>query len=205
MLRVLCGKIRFPAPLLHDFHPTKDLAEIFTLGFHAQKLYRYPDAARRCARENAMQNTHVINQLDRVRVLESFADANHPRMHKLSRALACGDTPAHIRRLIQRMQHAQPINPTLVPRDMVTMNSVVRLTDTDTLKRHRVVLVYDAERIDENAPDNAQPVEIQSELGSELLARRVGDLITLPGRTGTTNLRIVAIDYQPEAAGHFDR
>ena len=151
-----------------------------------------------------MQTTQVINRLDRTRVLENLADATG-RLRQLSCSLAYGDTPAHIQRLIQRMQHARPVNPTLVPRDMVTMNSVVRLTDVDTLKRQRVVLVYDADRLDEDTIPDVQPVEIQSELGSELLARRVGDLIAIPARTGTTNLRIVAIDYQPEAAGHFDR
>ncbi len=151
-----------------------------------------------------MLNTPVINRLDRVRVLESFADASHPRMHNLSRALACGDIPAHINRLLQRMQQARPINPVMVPDDMVTMNSVVRLVDLDTLKTQSIALVYDAECA-HDIPDAAEPVEIQEELGSELLARRVGDTITITHRTHTTRLRIDAIEYQPERAGHLDR
>jgi regulator of nucleoside diphosphate kinase len=151
-----------------------------------------------------MQNTHVINQLDRVRVLESFADASHPRTHKLSHALACGDTPAHIARLLRRMQHAQPINPAHVPSDMVTMNSIVRLIDLDTLELRRVALVYDA-LCSHDTPPGVELVEIQEELGSELLARSVGDTIQLNSRTHRARLRIDALEYQPEGAGHLDR
>jgi len=151
-----------------------------------------------------MQNTHVINQLDRVRVLESFADATHPRSHKLSHALACGDIPAHIARLLRRMQLARPITPAHVPCDMVTMNSVVRIIDLDTLRVRRVALVYDAQCA-HAAPAGIEPVEVQEELGSELLARRVGDTIALKGRCGATNIRIDAIEYQPEAEGDFER
>lgn len=151
-----------------------------------------------------MQNTPVINQLDRVRVLESFADASHPRTHKLSRSLAFGDTPAHIGRLLHRMQQANPINPTLVPSDMVTMNSIVRLIDLDTLDLQRVALVYDAQCA-QDIPQGVEAVEIHEELGSELLARRVGDALTLATRSRRLRLRIDALEYQPEAAGHFDR
>jgi transcription elongation GreA/GreB family factor len=151
-----------------------------------------------------MQNTPVINRLDRIRVLESFADATHARMRRVARSLACGDTPAHIGRLLLRMQQARPINPTLVPCDMVTMNSVVRLIDLDTLQLHRVALVYDAECA-HDIPAGTEAVEIQEELGSELLARCVGDTITLTCRSHTTRLRIDAIEYQPEALGDYDR
>ncbi|MFG0245082.1 MAG: hypothetical protein ACF8MF_03405 [Phycisphaerales bacterium JB052] len=151
-----------------------------------------------------MQNTPVINRLDRVRILESFADASHPRMEALSCSLVNGSIPAHIGRLLRRMQQARPINPDHVPCDMITMNSVVRLIDLDTLELHRVALVYDAERT-HNIPAGVNPVEIHTELGSELLARSVGDTIGMRNRSRELRLRVDAIEYQPEGAGHFDR
>ncbi len=152
-----------------------------------------------------MQNTTLINQLDRVRVLESFAAATKPRLHQLACSLAYGSTPAHISRLLHRMQQAQPINPSHVPSDMVTMNSVLRLIDLDNLELHRVALVYDAEHA-HDIPAGVEPVEIHAELGSELLARSVGDTIMIrKDRTHSQRLRIDALEYQPEGAGHFDR
>ncbi len=151
-----------------------------------------------------MQNTPVINRLDRVRILESFADASHPRTEALSCSLVNGCTPAHIGRLLQRMQHARPINPAHVPSDMVTMNSIVRLIDLDTLELLRVALLYDAECAHE-IPTGVEPVEIHSELGSELLARRVGDTIALRSRSRERRLRVDALEYQPEESGEFDR
>lgn len=151
-----------------------------------------------------MQSTPVINRLDRVRVLEAFADASRPRMYKLSCSLASGDAPAHIGRLLHRMQQAQPINPTHVPADMITMNSIVRLTNLDTLESRRVALVYD-DQAHHDLPRGVEPTEVQGELGSELLARRQGDTIRLVSRAGATRLRIDELEYQPELAGDFDR
>ncbi|HCT46319.1 MAG TPA: hypothetical protein DF699_14020, partial [Phycisphaerales bacterium] len=150
-----------------------------------------------------MQNTPVINRLDRVRILESFADASHPRLRDLSCSLAYGSIPAHIGRLLQRMQQARPINPDHVPCDMVTMNSIVRLIDLDTLELHRVELVYHTDP-SHAIPEGVSPVEVHDELGSELLARQVGDTVTLGQRSHRLRLRIDAIEYQPEGAGHFD-
>lgn len=150
-----------------------------------------------------MQSTPVINRLDRVRVLEAFADASRPRMYKLSCSLASGDAPAHIGRLLHRMQQAQPISPSHVPADMVTMNSIVRLVDLDTHQTRRVALVYDAQS-EHDLPRGVEPTEVQGELGSELLARRQGDTLTLACRSRITRFRIDALEYQPERAGDFD-
>jgi regulator of nucleoside diphosphate kinase len=151
-----------------------------------------------------MQHTPVINRLDRVRILESFADASHPRMEKISCSLVNGCIPAHIGRLLQRMSHARPICPTRIPSDMVTMNSVVRLVNPDTLEFQRVALVYDAQCA-HDIPMGVEPIEIHSELGSELLARRTGETIAYAERNRIIRLRIDTIEYQPEQSGEYDR
>ena len=150
-----------------------------------------------------MQHTPVINRLDRVRILESFADASHPRMEKISCSLANGYIPAHIGRLLRRMSQARPVCPTRIPRDMVTMNSVVRLHDLDTNEFYRVSLVFDAKCPDE-VPAGTDPIEIHSELGSELLARREGDVITVNERNQQSRLRIDALEYQPDQSDDFE-
>ena len=150
-----------------------------------------------------MQHTPVINRLDRVRILESLADATHPRLEQVSCSLVNGHTPAHIGRLLRRMSQARPVCPTRIPKDMVTMNSIVRLLDLDTLEYYRVALVFDA-NCPEEVPANTDPIEIHSELGSELLARREGDTVIVADRKSQSRLRIDAIEHQPEQSDDFE-
>ncbi len=158
-----------------------------------------------------MQTTQIINRLDRVRILESFTPSRE-RMCKITNELAnkvaYGSSPAHIQRLLYRLQNAKPVTPTMIPKDMVTMNSIVRICDQGTLRQQRVALVYPG--TDHDAQNNALPVgveafDIQTELGSELLGRRLGDAFTIRSRGLPTEFRITAIEYQPESAGHYDR
>ncbi|HEX5747400.1 MAG TPA: nucleoside diphosphate kinase regulator [Archangium sp.] len=86
-----------------------------------------------------------------------------------------------------------------VPPDVVTMNSTVVFEDEETGARREVTLCYpwDA-RSDEGR------VSVLAPVGSALIGLSVGQSIDWPmpgGRTRT--LRIVAVPYQPEAAGHF--
>jgi regulator of nucleoside diphosphate kinase len=150
-----------------------------------------------------MQHTPVINRLDRVRILESLADATHPRMEQVSCSLVNGHIPAHIGRLLRRMSKARPICPTRIPRDMVTMNSIVRLFDLDTLEYYRVALVFDA-KCPSEVPQGADPVEIHSELGSELLARREGDTVIVNDHNRQSRMRVDAIEFQPEQSDDFE-
>jgi len=86
----------------------------------------------------------------------------------------------------------------------VTMNSIVRLRDRQTLETRRVALVYpDCETVE--TPEGVECTEIHTELGSELLGRRVGETILLTHRGAAIEFGITAIEYQPEAAGDLDR
>lgn len=150
-----------------------------------------------------MQTTHIINSLDRTRILESFTPVPG-RLNRMANQIAYGASPMHIQRLIARLQAAEPVIPTLVPKDMVTMNSIFRLQDRQTLERRTCALVYpDCDTVD--TPEGVECIEIHSELGSELIGRRVGEVVHLTNRGAAIELRITAIEYQPESAGDFDR
>jgi len=150
-----------------------------------------------------MQTTQIINQLDRVRILESFTPANE-RMKPIVCGVAFATSPAHIERLLYRLQNAHPVSPTMVPKDIVTMNSIVRICNQATLAQQRVALIYPTDE-PQGLPVGVKPVGIQTELGSELLGRRLGEAFTVTQRSIPIDYRVSAIEYQPEAAGDFDR
>ncbi len=86
-----------------------------------------------------------------------------------------------------------------VPPDVVTMNSTVVFEDEQTGTRREVTLCYPWD-----ARGDEGRVSVLAPVGSALIGLSVGQSIDWPmpgGRTRT--LRIVAVPYQPEAAGHF--
>ncbi|WP_052555564.1 nucleoside diphosphate kinase regulator [Enhygromyxa salina] len=87
-----------------------------------------------------------------------------------------------------------------IPSDIVTMNSRIRMEDATTGEQHDVTLVYPREA------DFAQgKLSILAPIGAALLGLRAGQSIDWPipgGRTKT--MRVVAVQWQPEAAGEFD-
>tara|TARA_R110002073_G_scaffold118918_3_gene258915 strand:+ start:657 stop:1043 length:387 start_codon:yes stop_codon:yes gene_type:complete len=128
----------------------------------------------------------MVSKLDKERLLGSLT--------------ASGTPPAYIKNLLEMIKTAIPVDPTQVPNELVTMNSVVQIQDTETKEIDIYALVY-------NQDYNHQPewISVESKLGSILLGRSVGDEIEIPSKRSSHTVRIIGIDYQPERAGHFDR
>ncbi len=101
--------------------------------------------------------------------------------------------------LANELARATIVAPEEVPADVVTMNSRVSFVDEETGKVTSLQLVY---------PWDADPsvgrVSVFAALGAALIGLSRGQSITwrLPnGRTRT--VRIVSVDWQPEAAGDW--
>lgn len=102
------------------------------------------------------------------------------------------------RRLRDELRRARVVEPQAVPATLVTMNSKVRYADLLTNEVKEVTLVY---------PWHAQgptALSILSAVGTALFGMRIGDTVEwvlddLSRRT----FRILAVPYQPEAAGHW--
>jgi regulator of nucleoside diphosphate kinase len=114
--------------------------------------------------------------------------------------------PAHRPRvdldaLREELDRARIVEPEDVPPDVVTMNSVVRFSSEDTGDETEVTLVYPGQT------DFAKgQVSVLAPVGSALLGLAVGDVIAWPLPNGRTHrLRVVAVKYQPEAAGEYHR
>lgn len=80
------------------------------------------------------------------------------------------------------------------------MNSRVAIAPIEGGSPRTVTLAYP-----QDAAAEAGRVSVLSPLGRVLLGARVGDelQVALPGGP-PGRLRVIALEYQPEAAGHFD-
>jgi regulator of nucleoside diphosphate kinase len=102
------------------------------------------------------------------------------------------------RALGKELARADVLPPTLVPSDVVTMNSRVVYEDVESGRAAEAVLVYPDEA------DTPERVSILSPIGSALLGLRTGQAIDWRLPTGRhRRIRVLSILYQPEAAGHF--
>jgi regulator of nucleoside diphosphate kinase len=98
------------------------------------------------------------------------------------------------------LDRADVVEPSAVPANVVTMNSVVIFKDEGTSDELTVSLVYPSGA---GAPGT---VSILAPVGSALLGLAVGQQIDWPTPDGSQRrLRVLDIDYQPEAAGDLHR
>ena len=100
-------------------------------------------------------------------------------------------------RLEAELLRAKVVPRAEIPADVVTMNSRVVFENEVTGERREVTLVYPG-----NADIDAGRISVLVPIGTALLGLRAGQAIDweLPGG-GKQRYRIVAVPYQPEAAG----
>jgi regulator of nucleoside diphosphate kinase len=97
------------------------------------------------------------------------------------------------------LARAQVLPPEAMPANVVTMNSRVRFALEPSGKEFELDLKYP----DDTAADGA--ISILAPVGSALLGLAVGQRIEWPLPTGgRVGVRILAVTYQPEAAGDFE-
>ncbi len=102
--------------------------------------------------------------------------------------------------LEDELQRATIVEPSRIPADVVTMNSVVRFDDIDTGQPSEVTLVYPSA-----ASGTGGKVSILAPIGGALLGLSVGDAIDWPVPGGRSRrLKVTAVHYQPEADGRLD-
>ena len=106
--------------------------------------------------------------------------------------------------LQDELVRAEVLEPARMPNDVITMNSVaqVQVTDADgSRQEHELTLVFPRD-----ADADAHRVSILAPVGSALLGLQVGDVIDWPMPGGrSARLQVLAVRYQPEAAGELHR
>jgi regulator of nucleoside diphosphate kinase len=97
------------------------------------------------------------------------------------------------------LRHAEVVAPMEVPRNVVTMNSVVKLRDLATRESETFMLVYP-----EFADIANNRLSVLAPVGTAILGQRVGDVLKWRVPEGWRKLKVERVTYQPERAGHFD-
>lgn len=101
--------------------------------------------------------------------------------------------------LMNELHSAKVVEPDEIPNDVVTMNSIVKISFPDSKKTLKFQIVYpDQADIKENK------ISIFSPVATALIGYKVSDEVEWIVPSGLTKLRIDEILYQPEAAGDFN-
>ena len=130
----------------------------------------------------------IVNRLDYLRIIKQIDEARLNKTIDVSEA----------EKLLHELNSAIILDPDKIPGDVVTMNSVIKISFADSGKQQEFKIVYPN---DSNFKE--KKVSIFSPIATALIGFRVGDLIEwiVPG--GLTKIRIDEIIYQPEASGNF--
>jgi regulator of nucleoside diphosphate kinase len=134
-------------------------------------------------------NRIIMNRIDYSRILTCINNARNQKSINAKEAES----------LMNELNSAQIVDPQDVPVDIVTMNSIVKVSFLDTKKVIQFQIVYpDQANIKENK------ISIFSPVATALIGYKVGDEIEWIVPSGMTKIRIDEILYQPEASGDYN-
>lgn len=134
-------------------------------------------------------NKIILSRLDFSRIHKSIHDAK--RMNTLGAAEA--------ELLLKELDSAEIVEPSEIPHDVVTMNSIVKISFLNSDKTVHFQIVYPGEA---NIRENK--ISIFSPVATALIGYKVSNEIEWMVPSGLTKIRIEEIIYQPEAAGDYN-
>ena len=105
---------------------------------------------------------------------------------------------AFLKELARELASAETVEPRAVPADVVTMNSRVVVKDVESGEISEYTLVFP-----EQANVEQGRLSVVSPIGTAILGYSKGETIAWQTPGGPRQIQIVAIPYQPEAAGDF--
>lgn len=131
----------------------------------------------------------TLTKNDYTRIYKTITDAKNSKTINSNEA----------EKLLSELSKAEIVPSEKIDKDVVTMNSEVKLFFENTQKEQSFKIVYPQ---DANLKENK--ISIFSPIATALIGYKIGDEIEwiVPG--GMTKIKIVDLIYQPEAAGDFD-
>lgn len=134
-------------------------------------------------------NKITITKSDYSRIKNCINDA------KQSKSISAADAES----LLKELNSAKIVASDKVPGNVVTMNSIVKISFLNSDKQLQFQIVYPGKA---NVKD--KKVSIFSPIATALLGYSQGDEIEWIVPAGPTKIRIDDIIYQPEASGDYD-
>ena len=122
---------------------------------------------------------------------------DYDRLRRLVDGRRAGDyrDAEYLNILDLELERAEIVERSAVPRDVVTMNSQIRLKDLDTNEVKTYRLVFPTQVQGENA------ISVLAPIGTAMLGYQVGDVIEWRVPKGLRRLKVLEVLYQPERAG----
>lgn len=131
----------------------------------------------------------IVNRLDYTRIKNCIQDAH--QLKSISKAEA--------EKLMKELNSAEIVEPQDIPANVVTMNSIVKVSFLHNQNQVQFQIVYpDKANVRENK------ISIFSPIATALIGYREKDEIEWIVPAGLTKIRIDEIIYQPEAAGDYN-
>ena len=115
------------------------------------------------------------------------SDADMGRLSRLARALkhSLFRDQRQLELLDQTLESADVTPPERIPKDVIRMNSRIRVLDFETRKKELYTLVFP-----ENSDISTSRISVLAPVGIALLGRRQGDVIEAKVPGGTRRLRV---------------
>ena len=131
----------------------------------------------------------TLTKNDYTRIYKAITDAKNSKTINSNEA----------EKLLSELSKAEIVTSEKIDKDVVTMNSEVKLFFENTQKEQSFKIVYPQ---DANLKENK--ISIFSPIATALIGYKIGDEIEWIVPSGMTKIKIVDLIYQPEAAGDFD-
>lgn len=123
---------------------------------------------------------------------------------RLERLLEAGEAAGgrdrkDVQAMAAELAKANVVPPREIPPDVITMNSQVQLSDTDTGEKMIYTLVFPQDADAANGQ-----ISVLAPIGTALLGYAEGDTIEWAVPDGVRHLKIEKVVFQPEASGNFE-
>jgi len=125
-----------------------------------------------------------------------LTEKDYQRLHSLVQEQRQATGPHAVAALSKELKRAKVVPSEDVPKDVVTMNSLVKLRELKSSSEMEITIVYP-----KDANLASRKVSILAPVATAVLGCRVGDEVEWPGPQGTMKYRVEEIIYQPESAG----
>jgi regulator of nucleoside diphosphate kinase len=106
--------------------------------------------------------------------------------------------PDIVNSLLTKFNAARMLPQNRILSSVVTMNSRLLLKEVANDREAEVTITYP-----QDADSREGKISVFSPIGTALLGRQAGDIVSWKTPVGTSDFEIVRIIYQPEAVGHY--